>query len=69
MKTTGTRIGITEPYGHKAGFLWEGLEEIVDRLDLESARLNRDFHPTRFKRLRLSRTFQGTRIGFLAWQV
>jgi hypothetical protein len=28
--------------------LWEGLEEIVSRLDVESARLNRNFHPTSF---------------------
>jgi hypothetical protein len=34
---------------HKVGFLWEGLEEIVERLDLEGARLNKTFHSTSFK--------------------
>jgi hypothetical protein len=34
---------------HNKGFLWEGLQEIVDRLDLESARLNRNFHATSFQ--------------------
>jgi hypothetical protein len=35
---------------HNKGFLWEGLEEVVSRLDVESARLNRNFHPTSFQR-------------------